>query len=101
MVTFGNPPARHLRRKQDDQMKFFLLTGALAGFVTGLLCGLVAHRDGPTVLLEASVAAVVFGLLTRWWGSIWASGLRDSVAQRMAEAELHRKEAKQGRPAKT
>ncbi len=82
-------------------MKFFMIAGAIAGFITGLAGGVAAHRDGPAMLLEASLLAAAFGLLTRWWGRVWATGLRGSIEQRLAEAETQRREAKNGHPAKT
>ncbi len=63
-------------------MKSLMILGSIVGFVIGTSFGLAAKSSWPTSLWRACAAALVAGLLARWWGRIWMSGLRDSLQQR-------------------
>lgn len=52
-------------------MKRMMLAGGLAGFALAMLGGLSsAHVDWPLLLLKASIAALVGGIITRWWAGL-------------------------------
>ena len=59
-----------------------MVLGALVGFASGTAFGMADGNPWPVILWRASVAALVSGILTRWWGRIWASSLGDAIKQR-------------------
>ena len=63
------------------------------GFLIGLLFGLAQHSEWPTVVWRSSVAALLAGLLLRWWGRVWTQSLcgvqRERLAARESEAEAN------------
>ena len=63
-------------------MKALMILGAIVGFLIGAGFGLAASSSWPAALWKACAAALVAGVLTRWWGRIWIHGLRDSLQQR-------------------
>jgi hypothetical protein len=68
-------------------MKLLMITGGLLGFslVAGL--SLAQGCSWPSLLLRACVAALVAGVLFRWWGRILIQGLRQAHADRLAAEE--------------
>ncbi len=56
-------------------MKLLMLSGALAGFLTGLGAGWIQHVPWPTLLWRATLAAYVACLLCGWWGRHWSRNL--------------------------
>lgn len=75
-----------------------MILGGLFGFASGIVLGWLHHGDWPQVLWRATVAALVFGVLLRWWGGIWIRSLQAAVQQRMTELAAQRKEAKSNPP---
>ena len=67
-------------------MKKLMVLGAMLGFLIGTTFGLLQQCSWPSVLWRASIAAAAAGLLLRWWGKLWISGLRESYAQKQAAA---------------
>jgi len=65
-------------------MKKLMMMGGLIGFGIGVVTGLVKEVTWPALFLRACVAAFFSGLLFRWWGRVWVSGLKDSLAQAAA-----------------
>jgi hypothetical protein len=63
-------------------MKSMMILGALTGFVLGAGSSLAGDCTGPTVFWHASVAALVGGILARWCGRIWLTGLADAVEEK-------------------
>ena len=61
-----------------------MVIGGLIGFLIGILFGYAQEVAWPTLFWRASVAALVAGLLLRWWGRIWIHGFHESNEQRMA-----------------
>lgn len=44
--------------------------------------GMANGSSWPNILWHASAAALAAAFLTRWWGLVWFTGLRDAVEQR-------------------
>jgi hypothetical protein len=65
-------------------MKKMMIMGGFLGFGIGGVTGLVKEVTWPALFLRACVAALFSGLLLRWWGQVWLSGLKDSLAQTAA-----------------
>ena len=61
-------------------MKKMMIMGGLVGFGIGVVTGLVKEITWPALFLRACVASLFSGLLFRWWGRVWISGFKDSVA---------------------
>lgn len=67
-------------------MKKLMIFGAMLGFLIGTAFGMAQQCSWPSVLWRSSIAAVVAGMLLRWWGKLWISGLREAYAQKQAAA---------------
>ena len=66
-------------------MKKMMVTGGLLGFGLGLLCGLLTQgSEWPGILLRASIAALVAGLLLRWWAALFLRCVSRAHAERQA-----------------
>lgn len=66
-------------------MKKMMVAGGLLGFGLGLLCGFATEGSAwPGILLRASVAALLAGLLLRWWAGVFARCLARAHADRQA-----------------
>ena len=59
-----------------------MIFGSLIGFVVAAGCGIANGSSWPNILWHASAAALATAFLTRWWGLVWFTGLRDAVEQR-------------------
>jgi hypothetical protein len=68
-------------------MKKMMIMGGLTGFGIGVVTGLMKEVSWPALFLRACVAALISGLLFRWWGRVWLSGLKDSLAARRQEKQ--------------
>lgn len=77
-------------------MKKMMMMGGLLGFGIGAVTGWVNEVGLPALFLRACVAALVSGLLFRWWGRVWLSGLKESLEKAAAAAG----NAKNGQPTK-
>jgi len=75
-------------------MKSLLILGALIGFGIGLLFGLADHGEWPQALWRAAAAALVAGVIFRWWGRIWLKSLRAAAEQQLAALAAQRKETR-------
>jgi hypothetical protein len=64
------------------RMKSFMIFGAIVGFFTGAGLSLADGCLWPTALWRACAAALVLGILTRWWSRVWLHSLRDAVNRR-------------------
>ena len=76
--------ARLLSAPTDMAMKPLMLLGALIGFLSGIVLGLVRHGDWSDVLWRSMLAALVLGLLLRWWGRRWVQCVREAQQERLA-----------------
>jgi hypothetical protein len=63
-------------------MKALMIFGSLVGFLVAVGCGMANGSSWPNILWHACAAALVTALLTRWWGRVWFTGLRDALEQR-------------------
>jgi len=67
-------------------MKLIMLLGGLIGFSIGLGFGWAQGSAWPSIVWRAAFAAVLAGLLLRWWGRLWVQCLQDSHRERQAAA---------------
>lgn len=63
-------------------MKKLMIMGGLMGFIIGFGFGWMNGVGWAAIFLRASVAALISGLLFRWWGRQWIRGLADSLNRR-------------------
>lgn len=68
-------------------MKKMMIMGGMLGFVIGAVTGLVKEVSWPALFLRSCVTALISGLLFRWWGRVWLSGLKDSLAVKPVEKQ--------------
>lgn len=73
------------------------LAGAV-GFALVLCVGFALGRDWDRTLISAAVAALAFGLLGRWWITMWVLGLRSAKDQQAEEQARAMKDAAQDIP---
>lgn len=66
-------------------MKLLMTLGGLIGFGLGLLASLLQGCAWPQAFGRACVAALLAGLLLRWWGQVWTKNLQNAVAERARE----------------
>lgn len=60
-------------------MKALMILGAIVGFLIGVGLGLATGCSWSTTLWRACAAALGTAVLTRWWGGIWLSSLKDAL----------------------
>lgn len=77
-------------------MKKMMIMGGFLGFGIGMITGLVNEVAWPALFFRSCLAALFSGLLFRWWGHVWLSGLKESLAQ----AAVAAKSARNGAPTK-
>lgn len=63
-------------------MKLLMTLGGLIGFGLGLLTSLVQGCAWPEAFGRACVAALVAGIVLRWWGQVWANNLQKALEER-------------------
>ena len=80
-------------------MKSLMIIGAVIGFGTSTVLGLLCQSDWTGILGRGSVAALGAGWMMRWWGRTWLKELRTALEQRQREQEAL--EAAQSKEAKT
>ena len=69
-------------------MKAMMILGAVVGFLLGAGSSLAGGCMSSTTFWHASVTALVGGVLARWWGQMWFTGLADALEQqRRARAQ--------------
>jgi hypothetical protein len=62
-------------------MKSMMILGAVVGFAVGVGGSLAGDCTGATTLWHAGVAALVGGILARWWSRLWFISLADALEQ--------------------
>jgi len=75
-------------------MKALVIFGSVIGFVVAAGFGMANGSSWPNILWHASAAALATAFLTRWWGLVWFTGLRDAVEQRRRANHLNSTETK-------
>jgi hypothetical protein len=67
-------------------MKLTMIFGGFLGFGLGLIFSWAQGSSWPSMIWRASVAALVAGVLLRWWGRLWLQALRDAQQARQTAA---------------
>jgi hypothetical protein len=70
-------------------MKKLMIMGALIGFLSGVLTGLMQGSPWPEILWRSSIVCFAASYLFRWWGRVWLRSLRQAQLDRLAADELH------------
>lgn len=69
-------------------MKKLMITGGLLGFLIGVGIGATTPgSEWPAVIFRASVAAMIAGLLLRWWGQVLIRAWQQAHAEKIQAAE--------------
>lgn len=68
-------------------MKKLMLIGGMLGFVIGIVFGRLQAAEDSTVLWRSCVAALVAGLLMRWWGQVWVRGIHQAHVERLTKQQ--------------
>jgi hypothetical protein len=68
-------------------MKLIMVLGGLIGFVIGLGFSWAQGSPWPSVVWRAAIAALLAGVLLRWWGRLWIHCLHQSHHERRAAAK--------------
>jgi len=69
-------------RWQSVFMKSLMILGGFIGFGIGVAFGLAQGSAWPGILWRASVAALLAGLVLRWWGRVWMNNLAEAQRDR-------------------
>jgi len=75
--------AKHLLVSAPD-MRLLVILGGFSGFLIGIVTGWACHAPLPTIVWRASVAALLAGVVLRWWGQVWMQGLEQAQQQKPA-----------------
>jgi hypothetical protein len=65
-------------------MKLIMVLGGVIGFSIGLGFSWAQGSPWPSALWRAAMAALVAGILLRWWGRLWINCLQESHRERQA-----------------
>ena len=68
-------------------MRLMMLAGGLIGFTIGITFGVAHGSAWPDAIWRASVAALLAGVLLRWWGRVWINSLHAALRERAAKAD--------------
>jgi hypothetical protein len=68
-------------------MKLIMVLGGFIGFAIGLGFSWAQGSPWPSVVWRAAIAAVLAGILLRWWGRLWIQCLHQSHRERQAVAK--------------
>ena len=68
-------------------MKLIMVLGGLIGFAIGLGFSWAQGSPWPSVVWRAAIAALLSGVLMRWWGRLWIQCLQQSHRERQAAAK--------------
>ena len=71
-------------RIQRSLVKLLMILGGLCGFAMGLVLGLAQGSAWPGTFWRASVAALLGGLVLRWWGRLCLRSLAAAHRERHA-----------------
>lgn len=65
-------------------MKLIMVLGGVIGFGIGMAFSWAQGSSWPAILWRSAVAALVSGILLRWWGRLWLKCLSESYQERQA-----------------
>ena len=65
-------------------MKLIMVFGGVIGFAIGVSFSWAQGSSWPSLLWRSAMAALISGILLRWWGRLWLKCLRDSYLERQA-----------------
>ncbi len=65
-------------------MKLIMVLGGVMGFGIGATFSWAQGSSWPAFLWRSAFAALLGGILLRWWGRLWLTSLRDSLLERQA-----------------
>ena len=65
-------------------MKLIMVFGGVIGFGIGMTFSWAQGSSWPAVLWRSAMAALVSGILLRWWGRLWLKCLQESFLERQA-----------------
>jgi hypothetical protein len=65
-------------------MKVWMILGGLIGFLIGITFGLAQGSAWPAVLWRSAAAALIAGMLLRWWGRMWVRSLQQAQREKLA-----------------
>jgi hypothetical protein len=74
-------------------IRFGTSIAAAAGFVLMFGLGMALDRDWGRITLTATIAALAFGLLARWWMTLWLISLRSAQQEQARQQAVQMKEA--------
>ena len=69
-------------------MKSIMILGANVGFVLGMSASILNECSWSVALGRAGIAALIGGILGRWWGKIWFTELQSALEQRRRERAI-------------
>ncbi len=79
-------------------MKKLMLLGGMLGFGIGAIFGRLQEASDSTILWRSCVAALAAGLLMRWWGKLWITNLKDTLAEQARRPQPQLAPAKSATP---
>ena len=74
-------------------IRFGTSIAGAAGFVLMFGLGMALDRDWGRITLTATIAALAFGLLARWWMTLWLISLRSAQQEQARQQAVQMKEA--------
>ncbi len=74
-------------------IRFGTSIAGAAGFVLMFGLGMALDRDWGRITLTATIAALAFGLLARWWMTLWLVSLRSAQQEQARQQAAQMKEA--------
>ena len=74
-------------------IRFGTSIAGAAGFVLMFGLGMALDRDWSRITLTATIAALAFGLLARWWMTLWLVSLRSAQQEQARQQAVQMKEA--------
>lgn len=63
-------------------MKLIMVLGGVIGFAIGISFSWAQGSSWPAMIWRSAVAALVAGILLRWWGRLWIKCLQESHLER-------------------
>ena len=74
-------------------IRFGASIAGVAGFVLLFGLGIALDRDWSRITLTATIVALAFGLLARWWMTLWLISLRSAQQEQARQQAVQMEEA--------